>query len=235
MTYLVTGARGLIGSWLVPRLDDEVIALDLKDDQDILTCDLPDADVVFHLAANTNVVASVADPHTDARNNVLGTARIADRYKDSRVIYTASAASIDPQSPYGVSKLAGEKYVKALVKDHVILRFPNIYDKDAGQGLIPAILKSDVITIYGDGAHVRDYIHVSDAVSALLLAIKWKPGEYSLSTRKEITVLDVARATKKPIHFMPERAGEKHSSLLPPNAPGWSPTIDVIEYIQTHA
>src|SRR3990167_4547897 len=191
LRILVTGHLGLIGSRLIPLLDEhEVIGLDRIDGNDILTCDLPDVDLVYHLAARTNVVDSMKDPLSDARDNVLGTVRIAEHYKNTKVIYTASAASIDPQSPYGISKLAGEYYIKTTVPNYVILRFPNIFDKDAKQGLIPAVLNNDTVKVYGDGSQMRDYVHASDAAKGLFLAKDWECGESALSSGKGTSTVD---------------------------------------------
>ena len=230
-TVLVTGYRGFIGSHLWEALKHRSrIGIDRKEGQEILDCELPSAGLVYHLAAHTNVVDSVIDPISDARDNVLATSRIVQRYYDKRIIYPASGASIDPLSPYGVSKLAGEHYVK-LSKNWVIVRFPNIFDESANQGLIPTILKSDVITIYGDGEQTRDFVNVSDAVRALKEAASWPSGEYSISSGKSTKIIDIAKATGKEIRFLPPRPGEKIESSLQNTAPGWEATVDVLDYV----
>lgn len=224
---LVTGSSGFIGSHLKSEL-----SLDLKNGDDILTCDLPEADIIIHLAAQTDVTTSVKDPFKDALTNILGTIRLARFYKDKRFIFASSGGAIQEkiESPYGLSKFCAEEYIKLLCKDYVILRFPNIYGE--GSKSVVDIFKNGEVNIYGDGSATRDYVHVSDIIEAIDQAIHWKSGVYHLGSGKNYSVLDLAKATGKPIHFLPEREGELLHSFVKNNT-NWSPKINVINYIKS--
>ena len=89
---VITGDKGFLGSYLTKEIIG--LGLDLKDGRDILTCDLPDADIVIHLAAQTKVIDSIADPEYDAKNNILGTIRLAKHYKNARFIFASSGGAI---------------------------------------------------------------------------------------------------------------------------------------------
>lgn len=225
---VITGNKGFIGSYLSKRI--KAIGLDIKDEKDILTCYLPNADVVIHLAAQTDVIQSLKDPMDDAFINILGTIRLADRYKNKRIIFASSGGAIQKKigSPYGLSKLSAEEYIKLICKDYVILRLPNIYG-DGSRSVVDKFIKGKV-KIHGDGKQTRDYVHVEDIVEAIIQSIKWKKGTYYLGSEKNISVLNLAKATGKKINFLPERKGEiKHSKVK--NNTAWKPKINVINYI----
>jgi nucleoside-diphosphate-sugar epimerase len=87
---LITGHRGFVGGHLCSYFDSHGIkwtGIDLKEDKDILTADLPEAERVYHLAAQTD--AQTDDVWDDADTNIFGTLRIMDRYKD-RAVFASS-------------------------------------------------------------------------------------------------------------------------------------------------
>ncbi len=229
MKILVTGSRGFIGSHLMKRLD--AVGLDFKDGQDLLSCGLPEADVIIHLAGHASVIESMNDPVGDARINILGTIRLAQHYKDKRFIFASSGGAIQKviESPYGMSKLCAEQYIKLLCEDYVILRFPNIYGPNS-HSVIEAFIKGP-IKIYGDGMSTRDYVHVTDLVEAITQSIGWPKGLYSLGSGVNISILELAKATGKPYKFVDKVKGEL-SEVAVPNTSPWRPTIDVLEYIK---
>lgn len=230
---LVTGHLGFIGSYLMPRLGANY-AIDLKNGKDILDCDLPDADIVIHLAAEPGVVDSVKDPFHNAMTNILGTIRLAERYKESKFIFASSGGTIQEtiESPYGLSKKTGEEYIKLLCDDYVILRFPNVYGPGS-RSVVDKFLREDRPIIYGDGSSTRIYGHVDDVVQGILLSMHWPQGTYKLGSDQNYSVLQIADAVGKPVRFKPERKGEiTHSrSELPNETPNWKPNINLMEYI----
>lgn len=216
-------------------LPKDTIGLDIKDDNDILTCDLPDADTVIHLAAEPGVVASVANPYKNAETNILGTIRLAERYKNSRFIFASSGGTIQEtiESPYGLSKYTCEEYIKLICNKFVILRFPNVYGKGS-RSVVDKFLNEDELTIFGDGKTYRIYAHVSDIISAILLSLKWQTNQtYKLGTNQRYSVLEVAEKIGKPITYDPSRKGEIthiHSQLAN-FTPNWKPKVNLMEYI----
>lgn len=154
------------------------------------------ADVIVHLAANTGVQPSVADPRLDCDQNVMGTLNMLEGARAAgvgRFIFASSGAPAGlceppitehiaprPVSPYGASKLAGEAYCCAYTVSFglstVALRFSNIYGpRSWRKGSVVATfirraMAGQPITINGDGSQTRDFIHVDDLTRAIRLS-----------------------------------------------------------------
>jgi UDP-glucose 4-epimerase len=237
MKIVVTGHLGFIGTELLKSLP--AIGLDIKDGNDILECELPPGDVVIHLAAQPGVVASVKDPYTNARTNILGTIRLLQHYKDAKFIFASSGGTIQEtiESPYGLSKYTCEEYIKLLSDNYVILRFPNVYGKGS-RSVVDKFLNEDELTIYGDGKTNRIYAHVSDVVNAILKSVEWESNKtYKLGTAQRYSVLEIAQAIGKPRKHRAPRKGEiTHlNSQLPNETPNWKPYIDLMNYIKENS
>lgn len=221
---LITGAKGMIGTKLMKELD--AVGIDLKDGQNLLTCDLPTADIIIHLAAQTSVEASWHDPVHDM-DNVRMVARLVHAYPNARIIHANSAASLDQKSPYGFSKWAGGEYLKAFHLNYVDLVFPNIYGGD--KSVVDLFKDQKEVTIYGDGLHVRDYVHVDDIVEGIIKSMNWPTGKYFMGSGIGTTVLQLAEG--KTVTFKEARK-EARESVLQNTTPDWKPMINVLEYIQ---
>lgn len=160
---------------------------------------LEGVDVVFHLAAHVGNARSLANPLLDLDVNAGGTLRVLEAAvkQHARIfVYSSSAAlfgepvrlpvderhPLQPDTPYGVSKLAGERYVMAYARLHglraVCLRYFNVYGPhqryDAYGNVLPIFvqraMEGQPIQIFGDGFQTRDFVHVSDVARANLLA-----------------------------------------------------------------
>ena len=227
---VITGHLGFIGSYLTKHLD--ATGLDIKEGNDILDCDLPNADTVIHLAAEAGVVASVADPFTNARTNILGTIRLLKRYAHAKFIFASTGGAIQEtiESPYGLSKDTCERYVKMLHSNYVILRFPNVYG--LGSRSVADKFLNDPIEIFGDGSANRTYAHVDDVVRGIIQSLDWPQDTYKLGTDQNYTVLQIAEAIGKPVRFSPARHGELAHSSLPNRTPDWKDTIELMDYIK---
>lgn len=235
MRILVTGYKGFVGGYLMKHLSDAV-GLDIKDGNDILTCDLPDADVVIHLAAEPGVVASVEDPYSNARTNILGTIRLLQRYPDAKFIFASSGGTIQEsiESPYGLSKFTCEEYIKLLHENYVILRFPNVYGKGS-RSVVDKFLNADELVIYGDGRTNRIYAHIDDVVRAILLSLDWPANKiYKLGTDQRYSVNEIAEAVGKPLrHVLPRKGEITHTrSHLQNGTPNWRAEVKLMEYIR---
>lgn len=228
MHAIVTGGAGFIGSHLVDRLiadghsvtvlDDlsrgrlanladaresgrvDVIEADVRQvDWDRILEDNP-AEVIFNLAAQIDVRASVADPVHDAEVNILSVVRMADaarRHGVRKIVHTSSGGSIygtpdelpvgegtwpDPMSPYAASKFAGEVYLNTfrhlygLECSHIAPA--NVYgprqDPHGEAGVVAIfsqrLLAGEPTRVFGDGGNTRDYVYVGDVVEAFILA-----------------------------------------------------------------
>ena len=191
-----------------------------------------DADAVFHEAALASVALSVQDPLVANEINVTGTLHLLKASSDlgvKRFINASSAAvygntstpwkkedmSSDPASPYGMSKLAAEKYAKIFYElyglETVSLRYFNVYgprqrfDKEWAYGgvisiFLDRLLKNMPPVVHGDGEQTRDFVYVKDVVEANMLALKTKgaAGEvFNIGTGKRITVNMVAQLLRE--------------------------------------
>jgi len=165
-------------------------------------------DVVNHHAAQMDVRLSVADPIFDAHNNIFGTINLlqaAVKNGVKKFIFISSGGAIygeqdyfpaneehptRPVSPYGITKLTGEKYVHFYHHVYnlkfVILRYANIYgprQSPKGEAGVVAIFSSRMLTgeqpiINGDGLQTRDYVFVGDVVNANLRALAYDAVDY---------------------------------------------------------
>ncbi len=177
-------------------------------------------EVVFHLAAQIDVRASVADPAADATSNVLGTVAVleaARRAGARKVVATSSVAiygpperlpvhedtPVNPLSPYAVSKLAAELYQRQYAQLHGLagttLVLTNTYgprqDPHGEAGVIAifagAMLAGEPTRVFGDGGNVRDYLFVEDAVEAFVRAADPAADGYRLNIGTGRAVTDL--------------------------------------------
>ncbi len=159
------------------------------------------AEVVFHLGALGSVPRSVQDPLTSSAVNVEGTLNVLLAARDEgvrRVVFSSSTSVYgsssamptredsppDPISPYGVAKLAAERYCIAFSRvyesfETVVLRYFNVFGPRQSPlsqyaAVIPlfvtAIAAGEPITIHGDGEQSRDFTYVDNVVAATIAA-----------------------------------------------------------------
>jgi nucleoside-diphosphate-sugar epimerase len=197
-TTLVTGHLGFVGQHLCRALyerGDSVIGIDLKEGNDILNYPLPDADQVYHLAAQTN--AQSEDAHNDALTNVIGSIRVFEKYREKCVFASSSMAHF-PVTPYGISKRTCEYYARMY---HVrSIRFCNLFG-DSSHSVIDKFKAVERLTIYGTGNQLRTYAPVQHAIDALLT-----PHFRGLLPGRDLTVNDIASwFPDKPIDHLPAK------------------------------
>lgn len=222
---LITGHRGFIGSRLFKELP--AVGIDVRDGNNLLTCDLPEnINIIYHLAAQSDVQNSWNDPLHDL-DNIRITARLVKEYPDAKIIYANSCASLGRSSPYGFSKWAAGEYLKLFHKKYVNCIFPNVFG-EGSRSVVDIFKSSKEVTIYGDGSHTRDYVHVDDIVRGLLLAQGWSTGEYYMGSGISTSVLELAKA--KHIKFAPSKNEDSEVSV-PNTTPNWLPEINVFDYL----
>src|SRR5210317_1764473 len=167
MKILLTGSEGFIGKNLTQYLKDKhkIIPLDKITGDDLVTCNLDyDVDMVIHLAGLSGVRQSLDNPVDYWTNNVVGSYRIFNKFKDKKILYASSSTSKEPwRNPYAMSKF----YMEQIAPDNSIgMRFTTVYGPGARENmLIPKILRDDVDYINID--HSRDFIHIDDILSAI--------------------------------------------------------------------
>ncbi len=215
-------------------------------------------DIMNHHAAQMDVRISVTDPRFDASVNLDGLLNLLEAARAGgvkRVVYVSSGGVVYgepeqrptpetapklPESPYGVSKLAGEQYLYYYHRIHGLeyraLRYSNVYgprqDPHGEAGVVAIfstkLLNEDPLLIFGDGEQTRDYVYVGDVVRAnLLLSEGHLPAAKSLDQRGfnvgtgvETSVNELARTlirvSKQEVgmEYDEPRPGElRHSSL----------------------
>jgi nucleoside-diphosphate-sugar epimerase len=171
MKILITGHEGFIGSNLYNYLVEKnyvVIGLDIKSGNDILTCNLPDCDIVIHLAGIGGVRESIENPAKYWQNNVEGTKRILDYYSNSRVLVASSSSQYEPYlNPYAASKHLIEKIPHSNV---CFMRFHTVYGPIPRQGMFFDKLINNTLDYVT--THERDFVHIEDVCEAILLLLK---------------------------------------------------------------
>lgn len=244
---LVTGGCGFIGAnlvrlmrlrteWQVRVLDDlrtgqrsyltddlaEVVEGDAGNPE-TLDRVLDGVDAVVHLASETGVAPSVADPARDFEGNLGVTFRVLDACRTGgvpRLVFASTGAAAGeveppiheevvpkPVSPYGAGKLAGEAYCRAFAASFglhtVALRFSNVYGPFSAHkrgNAVPRFVKQGLagedLVIYGDGGQTRDFIYVEDLCDAIMRALTAEgvAGEvFQVATGVETSIRDLAR------------------------------------------
>lgn len=215
-------------------------------------------DALNHHAAQIDVRVSVDEPAFDAGINVVGLVNLLEGaglggvkrvifassggvvYGDPEVIPTPETAPKLPVSPYGVSKLAGEYYLRALGAlrgfEGVAMRYANVFgprqDPKSEAGVVSIfvsrLLAGQKLTVFGDGRQTRDYVFVRDVARANVLATTvalpatgaFDAPAFNIATSVERNVLELAESvgqvmgTKPELEFAPPRPGELFRSSL---------------------
>ncbi|HZJ41399.1 MAG TPA: NAD-dependent epimerase/dehydratase family protein [Patescibacteria group bacterium] len=230
-------------------------------------------DFVYHLAAQIDVRKSVSNPVYDNEINVLGGLNILENCREfgvKKIIFTSTGGAIYgesdeipttehaptyPLSPYGINKLAFEKYLNYYYQvfgvNYTILRFANVYGPrqfKGGEAGVIAIFIDNAVSgkesiQYGDGKQTRDFVFVEDVVSALVKArdIDCR-GEINISLGQEISLLSVILQIEKALGHKIDikeeapKAGEQRRSCLSRNRArdvlDWSPKFNLEEGIK---
>ncbi|MDR7236669.1 NAD-dependent epimerase/dehydratase family protein [Neobacillus drentensis] len=229
-------------------------------------------DYIIHQAAQVSVAESVRDILFDEKVNIRGSLHVinaAIKSKVKRIVFASSAAvygnpaalplTIDhptePESPYGLTKLTVENYLKMSSKlyqlPYSILRYSNVYGprQDAkGEGGVVAIFSNQLTenrtpVIYGDGEQTRDFIFVKDVASANVKALFAKENicvHVSSATCISInelleTMKEAAGSKLRPI-YKQDRPGDIRDSILANEDTktllNWEPSIKVYEGLE---
>ena len=225
-------------------------------------------DVINHHAAQMDVRRSVKDPAFDANTNIIGTINLlqnAIKYKVKKFMFASTGGAVygeqsyfpadenhptQPRSPYGISKLAVEKYLYFYNAEYglnyTILRYANIYgprQNPFGEAGVVAIfstklLKGEQPIINGSGEQTRDYVYVGDVVKTNLLTLNDTANDiYNVGTGIETNVNQlfhklntIIKANKEEKHG-PAAPGEQMRSVITSeklfNKFGWKPSTSL--------
>jgi UDP-glucose 4-epimerase len=245
----------------------ELVEGDVRDEA-LLARVVPGTEVVFHLAASVGNKRSIEHPLDDAEINLLGTIKVleAARRAGVRKIVASSSAGVfgelrtlpiaedhplEPDTPYGVSKLAEEKvclaYGRLYGMEAVCLRYFNVYGPnqrfDAYGNVIPIfvfrMLRGEPITVFGDGEQTRDFVNVRDVVQANLraAAATGVSGAFNVGSGTRISInrllelLGGAAGFAPSVTHGPPRPGDVRDSLADISAAaqrlGYAPAVEL--------
>ncbi|MDO8287786.1 MAG: GDP-mannose 4,6-dehydratase [Parvibaculum sp.] len=232
---LITGGCGFIGSNLIAGLMSRSDAPDIRvldneslgkkahiaefdvdfirgdvRDLNVVTGALRGVDAVIHLAADTRVVESIANPVHNFEVNVVGTFNLLSAMRETnvtRIINASTGGAIigdaippvnegmvpAPLSPYGASKLAAEGYCSTFSHAYgfqaTSVRFSNVYGPrsyhkgSVVSAFLKNILRTESLVVYGDGEQTRDYVFVEDLCTGITKALEsGKSGVFQLGT-----------------------------------------------------
>ncbi|MBI3608046.1 MAG: SDR family oxidoreductase [Nitrospirae bacterium] len=250
-----------------PRLT--VIEGDIRD-RAVCEAAVRDADYVLHQAALSSPSRSVADPLGTTAVNVTGTLNLLWAAKEAnvkRVVFASSSAVYGdtpvlpkveslpphPQSPYAVSKVAGEHFCRVFYRSYglptVALRYFKVYgprqdaeSQDAAvvPRFVSALRAGQPVTIYGDGKQSRDFTFIDDCVRANLLACRsrYAVGEVmNVASGGRTTINDLYREIARLLHvsvkpdYAEARPGDVNHSLADLHRAGallgYRPKVDI--------
>jgi UDP-glucose 4-epimerase len=229
-------------------------------------------DVLSHHAAQHSVAIGSRDPAYDAQVNVLGLINVLEnavRARVGKVIFASSGAIFGepkslpisdatptfPESPYGITKMAAEHYLRYYKKEHGLdftaLRYANVYgprqDPNGEAGVISIFigrfLAHEGVKIFWDGEQTRDYIYVGDVAAANVKALSAGGGKcYVIGTGQKTPVNTLHRILVEvtgfdaPVERLPRRPGDvrnaQFDSSLAKKELGWTPSTSLLEGIR---
>lgn len=212
-------------------------------------------DAVCHLAGQVSIIRSFTDPVADLRTNVEGTLNILQMcvrhkvprliyassmtaYGDARVVPTPESEPCRPDSYYGITKHAAERYVLSTAERPdldfpfraMALRMFSVYGP--GQALdnpyqgvlgifIGKLLRGETITIFGDGQQTRDFVYIDDIVEGWVKALGYEGGSsgvFNLGSGRSLSINRLAASAIEAfgleghrVDHAPARPGEQRT------------------------
>jgi UDP-glucose 4-epimerase len=225
-------------------------------------------DVVSHHAAQMSVKVSTDRPVYDAENNVIGLLNVLELaaefsvkkvifassggtvYGDALLVPTPENAELQPMSPYGITKMVGEHYLRYFKAmhglDYTVFRYGNVYgprQDPHGEAGVVAIFAKRLIAgqapvIHWDGEQKKDYVHVKDVARANVLALQGGSGRaYNIGAGVATSVNELYASLETQLNtgikptYGPKREGDVRLSYLEIERVkaelGWTPQIEL--------
>ncbi len=226
-------------------------------------------DYVFHLLGGSVPAQSNSDPAGDVEASLLPSLQLMSICRAAgvkRIIFASSGGTVygitdarpisetsptEPITAYGVNKLAVEKYLSLYRRlyglDSVVLRISNPYGPyqyaRRPQGIVGTLLTralaGETIEVWGDGSVIRDFLHVDDVVSAMLVAASYTGPErlFNVGSGQGRSMRDVAESIRTALHlnsnrvrYRPGRVTDVPANILDidliARTIGWTPQIE---------
>ena len=227
-------------------------------------------DYVFHLAAESRLQSAIMNPIEAVKKNCVGTTVMLQCAREAgvkRFVYSSTSSGYgnnpypnvetqpdDCLNPYSASKIAGEKFCKMYTElyglETVILRYFNVFGRRSpSKGQYAPVIgifqrqrdTGEPLTIVGDGAQRRDFVHVEDVARANYLAatmpLKGHAGEvFNVGTSNAYSIQQIADSISDNQVYIDKRSGEMETTFADitkiGDVLGWKPEIDVIDWIK---
>ena len=229
-------------------------------------------DYVFHLAAESRLQSAIQNPIEAVNKNCVGTTVMLQCAREAgvkRFVYSSTSSGYgnnpypnvetqpdDCLNPYSASKIAGEKFCKMYTElyglETVILRYFNVFGRRSpARGQYAPVIgifqrqrdAGEPLTIVGDGAQRRDFVHVEDVARANYLAatmpLKGHAGEvFNVGTGSAYSIQQIADSISDNQVYIDKRSGEMETTFADISkigeVIGWKPEIDVLDWIHEH-
>ena len=231
-------------------------------------------EVVFHLAAEARIQPTIKNPILSAKTNVVGTCTILQCAREAgvkRVIYSSTSSGYglknevplseempdDCLNPYSVTKVSGEKLCKMYTDlfdlETVVFRYFNVYgERQPIKGQYAPVIgifirqrdNGEPMTIVGDGEQRRDFTHVSDVVTANVLASIIENKEpvgkvLNIGTGTNHSILEIAKLIGDNYTFIKPRLGEAQETLANIDRSkkmlGWVPSVKLENWLEKNS
>lgn len=219
-------------------------------------------DLIYHLGEYSRVEKSVEEPAVVWDLNVTGTFGVAEYWRkrnlsgqECKLVYAGSSTKFGDggvgrdQSPYAWTKATNTElvcnYARWYKLPYAITYFYNVYGPGERAGEYGTVIeifrqqhaRGEPLTVVSPGTQKRNFTHVDDIVSGLILVgEKGEGDDYGLGVGREYSILEVAKMIGGEITMLPERAGNRLGSGIDTSksrALGWEPKITLEEYIGT--
>ena len=216
--------------------------------------------VIFHFGEFSRIYQSFLKPRECLDSNINNSFAVINFAKDNKIkiIYSATSSALgnngkdENLSPYAWAKTKNIELIKNYSKwfglKYELLYFYNVYG--SGQilsGPMSVVIgvfetqfkKKKPLTIVKPGSQKRDFTHIDDIIRGCYLAlIKGKQSEYMLCSKRQYTILQIAKMFKTKIKYVPQRDGERSAVSIPNNNAlnhlGYKPKIIIKDYINNY-
>jgi UDP-glucose 4-epimerase len=226
---------------------------------------------VFHLASEISIPYCIEYPRETMQNNVISTLNVLEasrKYSIDRLVFSSTSAvygnglwlpnyetnNVDCLNTYSISKYSGEQLCKMYYELYglqtIIFRYFNVYgERQPLNGSYAPVIgiflrqmrAGQPLSLIGEGYQTRDFIHVSDVVSANILAAQRETlefgGVFNVGTGIGTTIESIADLISSDRVYLPERPGEVIHSRANidkiTNQLKWEPKINVLDWIKT--
>ena len=216
--------------------------------------------VIFHFGEFSRIYQSFLKPKECLNSNINNSFAVINFAKDYkiRIIYSATSSALgnngrdENLSPYAWAKSKNIELIKNYSiwfgLKYELLFFYNVYGPgQISSGPMSTVIgvfetqfkKKKPLTIVKPGSQKRDFTHIDDIIRGCYLAfIKGKQNEYMLCSKRQYTILQIAKMFKTKIKYLPQREGERSVVSIPNNNAlnhlGYKPKIIIKDYIKSY-